>query len=368
MGRLLSRRSVVALALVGSLCWVGVLAPSAGAANSCKPRPGADLVGCNFSKKNLTGKDLAGADLKSANFTDAKLTRTNFDRANLTGATVTGATVTGAKFARAKLAQVVSGKVVGKPGSLPRHWLSVSGYFVGPGANLVGAALANAKLSHADLDGANLGLVIAPCIGTICAEYREPIIAVLTGANLTDANLTDANLTGADLAGADLKGATITDVELFDIANSGPPYFPYPWQGATNLADVRSGSLVGASPILPSGWELLGGYLVGPGADLAGVNMSGKNFTTASLAPVEYAWPLPLSAEYLPTDFRIVGGNVIGPGSDFAGATLTNADFENVSLVGADLNGANLAGANMTGVVTDDTTTCPDGDAGPCTF
>jgi uncharacterized protein YjbI with pentapeptide repeats len=47
---------------------------------------------------------------------------------------------------------------------------------------------------------------------------------------------------------------------------------------------------------------------------------------------------------------------------------LTDSDFMDVDLVGSNLTNADLSGANMTGVETDDTTTCPNGAAGPCTF
>jgi uncharacterized protein YjbI with pentapeptide repeats len=267
------------------------------------------------------------------------------------------------------LVNLVSGHLVGKPTSLPKHWQLSQGYLVGPDANLVGANLANARLRDADLDGANLGAVTAPCIGTICAQYEGLIIAVLSNANLSDANLTDANLSAADLAGADLAGAKVTGANLSDIAASTPRSFVFPWVGVTNLADVRSGSIVGVPADLPTGWQLIGGYLVGPGVDLADAQLEGANFTTtASLAPLEWAWPNDLPASDVPTDFTLISGHVIGPGTDFASAMLTDSDFMDVDLVGSNLTNADLSGANMTGVETDDTTTCPNGAAGPCTF
>lgn len=74
-------------------------------------------------------------------------------------------------------------------------------------------------------------------------------------------------------------------------------------------------------------------------------------------------------------------------GTSFFGATLDNAiltdanlqraDFRGATLFGANLGGADLRGANLTeavftrarilGVLTDSTTKCPNGSAGPCT-
>jgi uncharacterized protein YjbI with pentapeptide repeats len=367
MGSSMMRRTA-AFALLGSLVWLGATTSTAAAAHSCTPRARADLAGCNFSNKNLTGKNLSGADLKSAKFTHATLVRTKFVGANLTAATLTGAKITDAQFSRATLVHLVSGSLVGKPTSLPQHWQLSQGYLVGPDANLVGANLANAKLRDADLEGANFGAVVAPCIGTICAQYEGLITAVLSNANLSGANLTDANLSVADLAGADLTGAKVTGAELYDVTATPPRSFVYPWVGVTNLADVRSGSIVGVPAELPTGWQLIGGYLVGPGVDLADAHLGSANFTTtASLAPMEWAWSNEYPAD-VPTDFGRISGYVIGPGTDFASAMLADADFMDVDLVGANLTNADLSGANMTGVDTDNTTTCPNGAAGPCTF
>lgn len=72
------------------------------------------------------------------------------------------------------------------------------------------------------------------------------------------------------------------------------------------------------------------------------------------------------------------------PEANFAGAILTdvnldranlsNAEFQGAMLQGASLVGANLSGASLGGAMTDEltltdeSTTCPDGTAGPCQF
>ena len=80
--------------------------------------------------------------------------------------------------------------------------------------------------------------------------------------------MTDADLTGADLSGVDLSGATLTN--------------------------VKSGGITGdGSTTLPTNWQLIEGYLIGPGADLTdafltyenldGAVLSGANLTGANL-------------------------------------------------------------------------------------
>jgi uncharacterized protein YjbI with pentapeptide repeats len=61
-------------------------------------------------------------------------------------------------------------------------WIFGAGYFIGPGANLIGANLTGLNLS-----GANA-----------------------TNANLTNANLTNANVTGTNFSGANMTGTNTT--------------------------------------------------------------------------------------------------------------------------------------------------------------
>jgi uncharacterized protein YjbI with pentapeptide repeats len=82
------------------------------------------------------------------------------------------------------------------------------------------------------------------------------------------------------------------------------------------LTTVVSGGITGTPGSLPTNWELLDGYLIGPGTNLTDDNLQN---------------------------------------ADLAGVDLANAD-----LTGAILTGADLAGANLAGVLWSDTT-CPDG-------
>ncbi len=99
----------------------------------------------------------------------------------------------------------------------------------------------------------------------------------LRGADFSGANLAGVDLSGADLTGAKLKGANLTRANLSGV----------------NLTLISSGNITGV-PILPSGWILLKGYLIGPGIthtdidlsdiDLSGAKLSNINFSNINLS------------------------------------------------------------------------------------
>jgi len=75
-------------------------------------------------------------------------------------------------------------------------------------------------------------------------------------------------------------------------------------------------------------------------ADLAGAQIAGANLTDANLS-----------------------------GASLYGADLTTANLTNANLSGTNLRGANLRGArgaDFAGAHTDERTTCPNGQQGPC--
>jgi uncharacterized protein YjbI with pentapeptide repeats len=197
-------RTLTALAAVG----LGVAAPVALAAQpttlgtgakTCTLKPGADCSRvvhkwtaefhgdahrAKFTKADLRGADFRGADLHGADFRGAKLRH----------ADLRGAKLKGARFDTPPK----SGKQANGI-NLPDCAL---------GENCVGADLAGANLSWADMDDVNFTR------------------ANLTGANLTrasfgDANLTGANLTHANLYGANFERANLTGANLTDTTLTG---------------------------------------------------------------------------------------------------------------------------------------------------
>ena len=242
---------------------------------------GANLAGARLWGANLGGADLSGATLLYASLRGASLDSANLNAANLTGANLTTADLSAANLTGATLTGSRSGGLVGTPLQLPPDWSIVKGYLVGPGANL----------RSADLNGADLDEV----------------------------NLSGADLTGADLDGADLDGA--------------------------DLGALRSGAIVGTPLSLPGGWQLVQGYLVGPGAFLQYANLEGASLPNARLARAN------LSGANL-TNANLSGADLVDANLNSANLTNTNlsgADLTNASLGVRNLSGADLTGADLTG-------------------
>ena len=283
----------------------------------------ADLEHANLTGANLSDAQLGGADISNGNLTDAYLivadfTGANLDDANLThadleGAALGSAEISGANLTDAALAGVTSRSVTDSPKTmLPGHWTLLSGYLMGPGADL----------DPVDLTGLNLA-----------------------GVDLASATLADANLSGAELAHADLTG-------------------------------ISSWDLTGTPASLPANWFIADGDLLGPsadlsattlsnvdlaGADLAGANLSGATLTDANLAAADLAGATLTSATL--SDADMARSDLAD--ASLAGATLTSADLISANLNDANLTMASLAGATMTAATAVGATwwrtTCPDG-------
>ncbi len=350
---------------------------------------GAELVGVDLGAVDLSGADLTGADLSNAhlaasdlagaNLTNARLVGTDLSGARLAGARLTGATLQGAR-----LTGVSSGGIVGTP-TLPTGWALVNGHLAGRGALLEGANLDKGDLSSADLTGADLtraslkaatltnatltnvkltgaditgarfgtdndnklaGIVSGFLTGVpaqlpasgrfrIVERYFVGPSANLSGARfspsaqlgvaLSATNFTGAHLNGLNLTGAFLNNANLTDAVLTDTTLTGANL------SAATLSGVRSGGIVG-TPVLPAGWKVLDGHLVGPGANLVGASLAGADLR----------------------DLDLTGADLTG--ADLVGADLTGADLTGVSLTLADVRNATLTDADITGVslLTDD--------------
>ncbi|MFM8927521.1 MAG: pentapeptide repeat-containing protein [Rhodoluna sp.] len=207
-------------------------------------------------------------------------------------------------------------------------------------ADLTDADLTYTNLNGADFTGANLtGVVSGSIMGNpsvLPTGWKVELgYLVGPGANLTDADLTGANLDGVDLTGAVLKG-------------------------------VKSGRITG-EPILPEGWFLNAGYLIGPGADLSYRNLNGVTVWFADFTDVNLTGSSVDGAAFIYAksfagvrsggmtgSFHygvppLVNGYIIAPGVNLEGANLQGADLDNLDLTSANLRGADLTGASLIG-------------------
>jgi uncharacterized protein YjbI with pentapeptide repeats len=363
---------------------------------------GTDLSGVDLSHLSLDSSDLAGADLSNADLTDTRLngsdlTGTNFTGANLTDAGVWQTTVTDATFAGATVTGLSGSMVIGSPASLPAGWSFVAQTLMGPGANLqwtdlTGADLTGVDLTGADLSAANLAgtnfagtdLTGARAIGVRGAPINVPspwhfVVGASTtlvgpGANVTGADLSNANLTGLDLAGADLTNSYLANTIL---------------SGAT-LDGVTSSGLKGTPAALPTGWKLIGGFLVGKGAQVPGVNLSlqnlsGMDLSGADLSGASLSYANVTGANLtgtnlqgaslnrlnarnitgtpvnLPAGWTARSGFLFGPTANLINANLTGLNLSGLTLTGTRLDSALLGGANLAGTTFATSTGTPTG-------
>ena len=282
--------------------------------------------GARVHDADLSGAHLAGLDLTGSTFTDVVLDGADLGPAatiatNLTDAALTNVSLAGTDLRSAVLTRTRARVVTGTPLLDPAFSITL-GQLVGPGVDLGGAVLDGADLTGRDLSGADLRGVR------------------LRGTNLTAADLSGSWLGFPDLTGADLTGATLA--------------------GAT-LTAPHSGGIIG-SPVLPTGWQLVHGWLVGPGAyldwatlagaDLHGLNLSGAELVRTDLTGASLAGTN-LSGAYLA---GITGETATLTGADLTGATLykndlMNADLRGVNLTSASIDFNALDGADLTGAV-----------------
>jgi uncharacterized protein YjbI with pentapeptide repeats len=159
------------------------------------------------------------------------------------------------------------------------------------------------------------------------------------GVNFTNANMEESIFYGAFMPNANFTGANLSGANLAssNISNSD-------FTGA-NLTGVISGGITG-NAILPPGWKISGGYLLGPGANLRGANLSGADLTGADLTGANLTGVRsggitgePLA---LPANWGLTGGYLFGPEADLSGARL-----DGLSIWGANLTKANFQGASI---------------------
>ncbi|NDC48121.1 MAG: hypothetical protein EBZ61_03390 [Micrococcales bacterium] len=264
-----------------------------------------DVSNCDYSGRDFFNGVLNDKNMSGANLSSLKSRFSYWERTNLTGANLDSANLYYADLIDANLTS----------------------------ANLTNALLTSATLTNTDFSGATLtGIVSGNVSGT---PKNLPAGWKVTAGHIVGptANLINANLEGADLTGVDLSGAILTG--------------------------VRSGGITG-NPVLPEDWQLLGGYLFGPGADLSyakldgiGIwylNLTGANLTGASVNGTNFIYPKTFEGVTsggmkgnLLAGAKIVKGYLIAPKVNLEGA-----DLQGVDLSGMDLEGVNLRGANFT--------------------
>jgi uncharacterized protein YjbI with pentapeptide repeats len=355
---------------------------------------GANLISATLTGANLTGTVLTGANLISATLTGANLTGVttgaligattatlptgyvargtgapgtfivgpsvvlrgaNLTNADLTAVSITGCDVSGVIFTGATVAGIISGGLVNTANiaALPSaSYVIRTGFLVGPGVDLSGAALSNQLFTGLSVAGANF------------------TNANLTGATFTTTTVTAANFTGATFTnitcGGGLVGVTSAILPSAAFVARAATYNVFLGPGIisrnqnfTNI-DLAGVSLIGADM---SGCNLTNATLTN--ADISGANLRGTTLTgiiTGGLTSNTTG----ATVTTLPGGYIIRAGFIVGPSVNLVGANLSNADISGQSLVGTNITGANFLGATFTRLVSGaitgaDTASLPSG-------
>ncbi len=153
---------------------------------------------------------------------------------------------------------------------------------------------------------------------------RQGVSQDLRGADPAGADLSWADLNGRTLEGADLAGAilSMTWLERADLTGAN-------LDGADMaiafLVGVKSSGIIGTPLGLPYKMHLVGGYLVGPLANLRQAELGRADLTGMDLS------------------------QAVLKGADLRGAVLRGAVLRRANLVGANLAGADLSDADLVG-------------------
>ncbi|MCH2026708.1 MAG: pentapeptide repeat-containing protein, partial [Verrucomicrobiales bacterium] len=116
------------------------------------------------------------------------------------------------------------------------------------------------------------------------------------------------------------------------------------------MKGVQSGDVEGEPLALPESWIIINGYLIGPGADLGGIDLKDMDLSGADLTGISSGSVRgePLS---LPENWSIVKGYLVGPTADLKEANFSEVDFSEADLSGTNLEEVNFTKTNLTNAV-----------------
>ena len=149
----------------------------------------------------------------------------------------------------------------------------------------------------------NPNLQLDEILLTITETAKSHGLSVEDARRVADDFFRSADLSGVDLSGSDISGVDFTGASAGQVASSskifaaavskrGTKFRNANLHGATltgvefraaDLRGIRSGKIRGRAKSLPSGWKIIGGYLVGRYANLAGAKLNNGDFRGADL-------------------------------------------------------------------------------------
>jgi uncharacterized protein YjbI with pentapeptide repeats len=288
------------------------------------------------------------------NLTSAVLTTSN-----LTNSNIYGVNITNALMSNTILDGLISGQLIGSTLSLPTNYSVISGFILGPKVNLTSAILTNSNLINANIYGATItnaniknttlvGLISGDLIGatTLFPSNYNLITGYIIGpyVNLTNANLVNSNLVNQNIYGVNITGANLLN---------------------SNINGLSSGELIGSPLSLPNGYSTISGYIIGPYTNLSSALLTNANLTNSNIYGVSLQNAVLQNTDLtgvisgnisgipntLPTNYDILDGYLIGPMVNLTDANLVISNLTNSNIYGATITNANLLNANFTRLI-----------------
>ena len=303
----------------------------------------ADLSGSDLSRSKIFYTSLAGANLSGAKLQGAELRNMSLSGANLSGANLTdaylkdvdlqNANIDGSVFRPKEASRVKTGGMTGTPSLTSSDFQLTNGYLLGPRADLRGANLEGQDLSGLDLIYANFNK----------ANLKN---AVFNKTRLMFAHMSEANVDGADFSGADLS--TVQSRRLKGRPRSLP----------------RGYRLTGGAFFGP-GKRTVDGVI--RNADLSGMDLSTAGFSHVILKrpnldgtilprPGKIRGAIFSEVRGTPAPdryYKVIKGFLVGPGAMVAGADFRGFDFGELDLTESKFIMVDLDGADLSGCVLD---------------
>jgi uncharacterized protein YjbI with pentapeptide repeats len=326
---------------------------------------------------SLIGRFLAGPGMRlnnlalgNANFSGVNFSNADISGTNLSSASLSGIAIRTGELSYSNATVLPSGYRISKPTST---LLTTPAFITGPNVDLSGVDATGINFEQSNVTGMNFtnarffnvksgGL-------TVTSGQSQPILpsnySLISGYFVGPfVNLTDANLSNSTLTNTNLTGANFTNANIIGITSGG----------ISTTATINNITYT-QNPVLPSGYGLTRGYIIGPsmnfintdlsGFDFTNVNLSGTNFTGSNLTYVVSGNTVSSASTVLPdASYAFLNGFIVGPRinlssknvsgvkfstSTVGGFTLSGSLFVNANLTTADFSGIILDGVNFTG-------------------
>ena len=376
---------------------------------------GGDFTGLDLSGAILTGAKFTSANFTGANLDSANITNADLSGSILTGAKTTRVVYQGYNYGFDLYAQDPS---LPKPYRYIYSTITGSGVIVGPYADLSGADLRGSNLGYSNVTGTNLtgaNLVGVRSKNCVIDNEVQPLFSTGSGFKLVSgyligpyADLTRNDFTDQDFSGTNLTGVDFTNSKLLNIksgnivASPALPVFPDstfslrsgyiigPGVDLSNsdlsgidlsnvtitnanminsgFVNIKTGGIKGTTPYLKPKYMLRNGYIIGDSVDLSGADLSGQSlanayFTNTNITNAVFTNSILSAAKSggnmryndatksrMPAKYTIRGTYILGPSVDVSGGDFTGLDISNTFLSGANLTNAVFTNTRSGGI------------------